>query len=372
MESTLRILCLEDNEDDFTLINRILGRSGFIHTKRVDTKDQYMDALTEYHPHVILSDHSLPEFNSTEALNLCRASHLKVPFILVTGAVSDEFAVSCIKLGADDYVLKSNLNRLPSAIRNAIKHHNTERDKQIAMSALAVRNDELSKINTELDTFVYSVSHNLRAPLMSVLGLLGLAKNETDPDAMRKYHALMETSIHKLDDTLKEILEYSRNARQDLKIEQISFRQAIEETLDKMKFMSGSEWLDIRVSVEDAAQFHADAYRISVILNNLISNAIKYLDQSKDKSIFEILITTSAKEATLEFRDNGIGIQQEHLPKIFDMFFRATTRKEGAGLGLYIVKEAVEKLQGTIEIKSEVGNGTSFVIHIPNWKSTAG
>ena len=247
MKRTLKILCLEDDEEDFDIINHTLETGGLsIATKRVDTKEKYLDALDTYNPDVILSDHSLPQFNSTEALKLCHAKHLQIPFILVTGAVSDEFAVNCIKLGADDYVLKSNLRRLPSAIENALKHKGTEKARLKAISELAARNEELLKINNELDSFVYSVSHNLRAPLMSVLGLLNLVKLENSTENLHHYHQMMEDSIYKLDNTVKEILDYSRNARQELQIGPIDFKNMIKETLDKMQFMSGFELLDIQ------------------------------------------------------------------------------------------------------------------------------
>jgi DNA-binding NtrC family response regulator len=117
MKNTLRVLCLEDDEEDFEFINNILKQGGLsITTMRVDSRESYLHALDAFGPDVILSDHSLPQFNSTEALELCLAKKMEIPFILVTGAVSDEFAVNCIKMGAVDYVLKSNLRRLPSAI----------------------------------------------------------------------------------------------------------------------------------------------------------------------------------------------------------------------------------------------------------------
>lgn len=354
--------------EDFELINYVLKKSGLtITSKRVDTKDEYLEGLKNYNPDVILSDHLLPQFNSTEALRLCRGMNLDIPFILVTGAVSDEFAVNCIKLGADDYVLKSNLSRLPSAIESSLKHKEVEYARTKATTALASQNNELLKINKELDSFVYSVSHNLRAPLMSVLGLINLAKRETDTEALQQYHHLMENSIHKLDDTLKEILEYSRNARQELQIEPIDFKKVVDENLVKMQFMPGFTQLEINVSVNDAIPFHSDYYRVSVIMNNLISNAVKYLDQTKEKPFFSITITNDQFNAVLEFKDNGIGIHHTLLPKIFNMFFRATNTMEGSGLGLYIVKEAIDKLKGAIEIESAIGEGTLFRINLPNY-----
>ena len=190
-----------------------------------------------------------------EALRVCQSKNLEVPFILVTGAVSDEFAVKCLKLGADDYILKSNLNRLPSAIKNALKLKETEQAKLKAISDLALQNNELVKTNKEVDSLVYSVSHNLRAPLMSVLGLINIAKKENNVSTLHEYHHMMQETILKLDDTLKEILDYSRNARQELQIERINLRELINETLEKMRFMPGFARMDVRVLVNDSVEF---------------------------------------------------------------------------------------------------------------------
>src|SRR6478609_4694806 len=296
--SKLKILCLEDDDIDFEIINEELTKSGMeVISKMVDTRESFLAELTSFQPDVILSDHSLPQFNSIEALSICRKRESRIPFILVTGAVSDEFAVNCIKRGADDYVLKSNLSRLPSAIRNALKHKSTEEAKLLAINSLATQNIELTKINKELDSIVYSVSHNLRAPLMSVLGLINLAKTENNIDEIHHFHKLMEKSIDKLDDTLKEILDYAKNARLDPQIEKIDFKEIINETLDKMQFMSGVDKIRIRVTVIDPVPFSSDYYRISIILNNLISNAIKYYDDKKENSFFTISVTVEEKKA---------------------------------------------------------------------------
>ena len=367
MKSALKILCLEDDEDDFEFINETLQKSSLISiTKRVDTEEKFRNSLTEFNPDVILSDHALPQFNSMEALRVCQIKEIKVPFILVTGAMSDEFAVKCLKQGADDYILKSSLNRLPSAIKNALKLREIEQAKQNAIAELAMQNDELIKTNKEVDSLVYSVSHNLRAPLMSVLGLINLAKREDNIEMLHRFHHMMEDTILKLDDTLKEILDYSKNARLELQIEKIDLQALIQETLEKMQFMPGFARMNIQVSIKEEAELHTDYYRMSVILNNLISNAIKYQDQRKDKPMLHISGSVKKDGAYLEFEDNGIGIDSKLVSKIFNMFFRANTEKDGSGLGLYIVKEAVEKLQAKIDIKSELGTGTTFVLKIPN------
>jgi signal transduction histidine kinase len=369
MKSALRILCLEDDEDDFDIINRVLEKGGLSAVSvRVDSREKYQEALVQFNPEVILSDHALPRFDSAEALSMCQSLGLRVPFILVTGAVSDEFAAHCMKLGADDYILKSNLRRLPSAIENALKWRETERAKLKAMADLATQNEELVKINTEVDSLVYSVSHNLRAPLMSLVGLLNLARSENRMEVIRDYNRLMEGVIHKLDDTLKEILDYSRNARQELQVKPIDFRKLIADAMDRLRFMPSFNLIDVRVDVRDEVEFASDHYRLSVIANNLISNSIKYADLRKPKPYFQITVITTREKAVLQFRDNGIGIDASLVPKIFDMFFRGTTECEGSGLGLYIVKEAVHRLGGTIGVSSEFGSGTVFELEVPNFR----
>jgi signal transduction histidine kinase len=367
MAAPVKILSLEDQEEDFELINQALERSGIAFTsKRVSTEQEYINAIKEFSPDVIFSDHALPHFNSVDALRICRQQHRIIPFILVTGAVSEEFAVDCLKHGAEDYVLKSNLTRLSGSLKKALRHKELAQAKRDAASLLEKQNQSLVKINSELDSFVYSVSHNLRAPLMSVLGLINLTKYEDNIETIREYHQKMERTIHDLDKTLKEILDYSRNSRQDVQIARIDLRAAITENLEKLKYMPGFDRLDIRVNITKRTLFLSDKYRLSMVLNNLISNAIKYQDFTKAKSFLHIEGVVDSNSVTLKLKDNGIGIAEDLMEKVFNMFFRATEHGDGSGLGLYIVKEAIEKLGGKIEVSSKIGEGTNFQIILKN------
>jgi signal transduction histidine kinase len=372
MAKELKILMLEDLQDDVGLIERTLTKQGITFvTMRVDTREEFTEALSAFVPDVILSDHALPQFNSLEALSICQKQEMNIPFILVTGTVSEEFAVNCLKQGADDYVLKSNMVRLPSAIRNALRQRHLERKRKKAELILRNQNAELVKINKELDSFVYSVSHNLRAPLMSVLGLINLVQieNKKGEQSLEHYITMMQNSIYKLDDTLKEILDYSRNARSELNIEQVDLGKMIDDSFERLKYVAGSEQMDKQVTMEGSAQLYSDVYRLSVILNNLVSNAIKYRDVTKVPSSVNIRTSVTNTHAEITFSDNGIGISEEFLSRVFDMFFRATERSEGAGLGLYIVKEAIDKLCGTIHVTSALDKGTTFYIKVPNMKA---
>lgn len=369
MERELKILMLEDHEEDAGLVDRVLQKEKVLFKRvRVDTREEFIQAIELFNPDVILSDHSLPQFNSIEALKICQAKKLDVPFILVTGAVSEEFAVNCLKRGADDYVLKTNLSRLPLAIRYALRQHRYESNRKVQEEILRKQNEELTKINQELDSFVYSVSHDLRSPLSSILGLINIAKLEPNKsmEIIDNYFEMIERSILKLDETLREILDYSRNARGELIITEIELDQLITSSLEQSKHLKGYDEVKKLVNIHGHTALYSDAYRLTVIIGNLVSNAIKYRDDHKTTQLLEISATITPAHLTLVIRDNGIGIHQDYVRNVFNMFYRATDRSQGAGLGLYIVKEMIEKLEGKIMISSELGKETLISLTVPN------
>ncbi|HNP06700.1 MAG TPA: HAMP domain-containing sensor histidine kinase [Cyclobacteriaceae bacterium] len=369
--SRLKILFLEDAPEDAELVERALRKEGLqFDLFLADTKDEFLRAIREQSFDVILSDHSLPQFNSSEALTLCRRLGIEVPFILVTGSVSEEFAITRLKEGADDYILKTSLQRLPTAIINAVQQRRHKVDRLEAELALRTQNEELIKINQELDSFVYSVSHDLRAPLRSLLGLLNISKRDDRPrdPIYDQYFQMMEESIHKLDSTLKDILEYSRNARRELNLEKIDFNKVLSGVVSKLEYMQGFDKLNIKTRIEgEDTPFISDSHRLSVVFSNLLSNAIKYCDPQKEICQLEITVRILPDEATITFEDNGIGIHESILPKIFNMFYRGTELSEGAGLGLYIIKETLLKLRGNIDVASKFGVGTTFRVGIHNF-----
>lgn len=368
MDKRLKILMLEDVEEDSGLIRWSLEKGGInFESKRVDKREAFVDALRVYQPDVVLSDHSLPQFNSMEALRICRMIDLRAPFILVTGTVSEEFAVACLKQGADDYVLKSNLTRLPSAIQNALLQRELRAKQKATELELRLQNDELVKINNELDNFVYSVSHNLRAPLSTVMGLLNLARQQTPgTNDWLQYIDMMTASIQKLDDTLKEILEYSRNARNEVAVEKIDFERIAAIALEMQRYQKGFDSVEKFVKINCDPPFYSDPYRVGVIINNLVSNAIRFTDEEKPHNRVELSVNRTDMGVRITIEDNGLGIMTEMQKKVFDMFFRGSVKSEGAGLGLYIVREMVSKLKGNIDLTSSPGQGTSVSIELPD------
>jgi len=367
---------LEDVRDDASLIERVLKKGNISFTPLiVNSAEKFIEAIDQFHPDVILSDHALPQFNSIEALKLCRDRGLTIPFILVTGTVSEEFAVNCLKMGVDDYILKGNLSRLPAAIVNVIKQREIQSKNLIAEKKLREQNlellsanEQLSKTNMELDNFVYSVSHNLRGPLASVLGLINILQMENRKKGIpaNDVFNMIETSITRLDETMKEILDYSRNARMKPMIQLVNIKAVFNACIEKLKYEPHFNRIIKHCIIETRKPFYSDVYRISVIFQNLISNAIRYQDPGKEKSYLQVKGSASDTEISIVFSDNGIGISKDQIPFVFNMFHRSTERSNGAGLGLYIVKEAVEKLNGKIKLETQLGEGATFKITLPN------
>jgi signal transduction histidine kinase len=225
------------------------------------------------------------------------------------------------------------------------------------------RNKELQKVNDELDRFVYSVSHDLRSPLSSILGLTNLARRAADKQELDKLLEMIQGRVEAQDHFIREIIDYSRNTRTDLIVEMIRLRDLVENTLVALKFNSEAERIEFRNKVPEYTVLSSDKTRLSVILNNLIGNAIKYHDFRKDHLFIEIGYQSDKK--TLYVKDNGIGIREEHNDKIFNMFYRGSDRSTGSGLGLFITKEAVEKLNGTIQVNSVYGEGSTFTVTLP-------
>lgn len=176
---------------------------------------------------------------------------------------------------------------------------------------------------------------------------------------------LMEESILKLDKTIRDIVAYSRNNRTDILIEPLRIETVMEEVISGLAYLEGND-INLKECVkwEDEGVFLGDRSRLLIILNNLINNAIKYRHPARKPEVI-IKAQREEKSLILVVADNGIGINDQHLSRIFEMFYRTSDHSSGSGLGLYIVKETVKKLNGQIEVNSKVNEGSLFKITLP-------
>ncbi len=263
---------------------------------------------------------------------------------------------------ADLKKFSENLETIVQERTMALKEEIQHREK--AQQTLQHTNEELLKKNTELDNFVYSVSHDLRAPIASILGLINLAKQDKGESTKQAYLAMMEKSAKQQDYFIKEILDQSRNSRLEIKSEPVLFEPLIAEAFEQLDYsnLNGYKFEKI-ITVHQDQPFYCDKWRLKVILNNIISNSIRYKN-GKDP-VIRIHAKINEHSLNLSIQDNGKGISKEHISNLGKMFYRATDEGAGSGLGLYIVKETVHKLKGSIAIESEEGHGTTVKFKIP-------
>jgi signal transduction histidine kinase len=244
---------------------------------------------------------------------------------------------------------------------------NEASENQLQQLAIEVKakNEDLEKTNTELDRFLYSTSHDLRSPLSSIKGLINIARYDTADKKILGYFNMMIDRVNRLENFIKDIIDYSKNARTELRQEAVDFKSLISEVIDNLKYIEGAEQIEFTNDVTIDHPIQADKGRLSIILTNLMANAIKYHDVRKELRWIKVNISNSNGTVKLTVSDNGSGIGEEHQQKIFEMFYRGTLQSNGSGLGLYIVKQAVEKMQGSIHVESNPGHGASFFISVP-------
>ncbi|MEN9908497.1 MAG: hypothetical protein RLZZ540_1646 [Bacteroidota bacterium] len=225
-------------------------------------------------------------------------------------------------------------------------------------------NKNLIIVNKELDKFGYSVSHDSRSPITSLKGLIEIMNSENDIEQIRRYLAMMDESLDKQDQFIKDIIEYSRNKKIKTNVTTVSLNKIIDDTITQNKYRQEADNIIISKQLKINI-IYSDELKLKIILNNLYTNAIKYYDDKKEKPTITITAYEDVDNNKIIIEDNGIGIKQEYQTKIFDMFFVTNNNNKGTGLGLYLVKDAVENLKGNIEITSEINKGTKFTITLP-------
>ena len=225
------------------------------------------------------------------------------------------------------------------------------------------QNKILLQTNEELDLFTHSVSHDLRSPITSLMGIITLAEVEEDRKQRSEYFSLMKRILTRQDDFILKIIQFSKNKRTDLHIQEIHLPSFFRHLIQDLEH-SGDIKVDLKLDIEDTT-ISIDAFRLDIICRNLISNAIKYADPEKEKAFISISVKVAQGLLSLIFEDNGIGIHDKHQSKIFNMFYVTTHHNKGSGIGLYLVKEMINKLDGEINVHSSNGEGSTFSIKIP-------
>ncbi|MBL7857921.1 MAG: PAS domain S-box protein [Cyclobacteriaceae bacterium] len=228
-----------------------------------------------------------------------------------------------------------------------------------------IKEQELLRSNKQLDQVIYKTTHDLKAPVMSALGLVDLAEKSSAEDQAH-YLQMIRKSLLKLDSLIGEMYNFFRNEKLVLQRSRIDLHAMLKEELENLISPLEENIISVDFEISGDHQFFSDRVRVQTVITNILSNAIKYYDRQKTKPFIKISISVNPDICILKVEDNGIGIEPEYQNRIFDLFFRATDHAQGTGLGLFIVKDTIEKLEGTIDVQSTPGSGTTFLIRIPN------
>lgn len=334
MKKKLDILHLEDLAADAGLVHRHLSKAGMdCEIKVVDNEKDYVHALKENNPDLILSDHSLPQFDSTKALELFRREKMNIPFILVTGAVSEEFAVQSLKKGADDYVLKSNLSRLPNAIRRALVEKKTKKERDELVG-------KLESSLQEKEVLLKEVHHRVKNNLAIITSLLNI---QADTIKNKKVKSLLMESESRVRSMgmIHEMLYQQDN------FSNIGFETYI---LKLLQFISSNyirPGLSVKyhVSARDICLNINMAIPCALIMNELITNAYKHAFNGRQTGEIRISLSRENNKYTLSVKDNGVG-----MPEI----------KDKSTLGMTLVYGLARQMEGAVTINNS--GGTTFNI----------
>jgi signal transduction histidine kinase len=228
------------------------------------------------------------------------------------------------------------------------------------------RTEELKQANEELNTFVYKSSHDLKSPLTSIKGLVGIAK--TDPQASEKYLPLIENRVEHLDNLLSNLISTTQVRERLLERTPLDFQLLLNEAISSLKDLPGYDRVSFTRSIKLSHAVHSDKAVVATILRHLLGNAVVFASKENPTCHIEVVSSpalSTNRTFSITVTDNGIGIPADAKEKVFDMFYRASTLSRGGGLGLYIVRKSLERLDGEVVLESEEGKGTKVTVRIP-------
>ncbi len=231
-----------------------------------------------------------------------------------------------------------------------------------------LKHRKLQKTNDHLDHFIFKTIHDLRAPILSAIGLIDLS-SRSGAEERERYISLIKSNLQKIDSLIEEVGSFYKNEKLDIVREKIDFHQLFQSEKELLQNLPGVEEIKFEYDFKGSCDLFSDSLRLKSILTNTLSNSIKYSDPFKTNRFIRVSVNVDASWCRIIIQDNGLGIDEQYLDKIFDIFFRSHLQVPGSGLGLYIVKDTVKRLGGEIGVESKLGEGTSFAIALPNLAS---
>jgi signal transduction histidine kinase len=373
IEEIIEILLFEDNPGDAGLLEEMLEEFNDLYLlKNVETLKEGLDVLKSHHFDVILLDLGLPDSEGVDTLIDVDKKTPNTPIIVLTGLNNEEIGTIAVKSGAQDYLIKKEIDskQLKRSIQYSIERKKIEIELEKSQENLEEKVKERTKAleqsNKELQQFAYIASHDLREPLRMITSFLQLLerryKDQLDDDA-NEFIGFAVDGAKRLDDMIKDILEYSKVTNKKMTFSLIDVEQVLDETLTNLKMLIDEN--NVIITHDPLPNITGDEKLMVLLFQNLIGNSIKYKSQKQPN-----IHISSKKEGDhylFSVVDNGIGMSEEYLERIFTIFQRLHTQEEyeGTGIGLAIAQKIVHQHGGSIWAESELGEGTTFHFTIP-------
>ncbi|MFT4855049.1 MAG: two-component system sensor histidine kinase/response regulator [Algoriphagus sp.] len=359
MNKKIHVLYIDDEDNNLKSFRATLRKDFKIFTA-INAEDGLRIAQQE-EIHVCIADQRMPGMTGTEFFEQMVKINPDPIRILLTGYSDIASVIDAINKGEVYRFIDKpwNIEQIKNSIKNAA-------DIYFMRTELKDKTLKLKKLHSEMNQFVYSLSHELRGPLMSISGVSKLAKLEIEDPNILEYFEMIDSATFKLDDFIYKMLDFYRSTKIDNKISEINFVEIVEQQMQAYRSKFDLSYFEISINISQETIFFSDNSKIRVILNNLFSNSVQF--QKREDSEKRILISIKVEEAiaTIMVQDNGIGIDEKYQNEVFNLFTRATQKNVGTGLGLYMVKEAVEQMGGKIELDSIFSEGTTIKIELPS------
>jgi len=309
---------------------------------------------------VVIADYKMPKINGVLFLEQIRSVFPQTVRLMLTGHAGLEEVIDAINRGGVFRFFCKPFRKedVAKGLDESFELVNTR-------DSLESKSEKLKKAYKELDRLVYAAAHDITSPLSNILGLIELAR--TEPEHGPEYLNMIEQMSWRIQSLSQNIINYHFNRREGLLMENIDVSALVKRVANDVKLNMSKMDIEVDVRIEALCTFKTDRIRLNTVLNNLFSNAIRYQDKSKSKHWIRVTGNVNDKQATIVVEDNGIGVSQDELSKVFDSYFRGENGKsDGTGMGLYIVKETMEVLGGAVSFSSEYGHGSTVTLSLPN------
>lgn len=358
MSDKIHVLYIDDEDNNLKSFRAALRRDFRIFTA-IDAEEG-LRIVQEEEVHVVIADQRMPGMTGTEFFERMVKINPDPIRILLTGYSDIASVIDAINKGEVYRFIDKpwNIEQIKNSIKNAADIYFMRRE-------LKEKNLKLQKLHSEMNQFVYSLSHELRGPLMSISGVSKLAKMEVSEPNVLEYFEMIDSATGKLDDFIYKMLDFYRSTKIDHKITEIDFQDIVNQQMTAYREKFDLTHFHIEIQVNQQHVFYSDDAKIRVILNNLFSNAVQFQKDHSGQKRISLTVDVIEDTAVIVLEDNGIGIEERFREEVFNLFARATQKNVGTGLGLYMVKEAVEQMGGKINLDSELNEGTTMTVTLP-------